>query len=128
MEMRDKTSPLESGAPEDTCQVFSFNPVLVARIKEKLHGVAATAALFRALGDESRCTILTALTMGEELCVCDLSEVTRLAMPTVSHHLRKLKEQGLVKPRREGKLIFYRLTDEDVRLLLRIATSKVVST
>ena len=109
--------------PEETCQVFVFNRDLVDRLKRELTGAAEVAALFKTLGDESRCTMLMALSKSSELCVCDLSEITGLSMPTVSHHLRKLREQSLVRARREGKLVFYRLVDEDTRLLLRVATT-----
>lgn len=120
-----RLQPLLSGDPADQCQVFVTNPKLVSHLKRELSGAGApVASLFRTLGDESRCTMLLALSKSEELCVCDLSEITGLAMPTVSHHLRKLKEQGLVRARREGKLMFYRLVDDDTRLLLRLATSR----
>lgn len=109
----------------DSCETFLTNPQLVSRLKRELSGAAAPIAdFFRALGDESRCTMLLALSKSEELCVCDLSEITGLAMPTVSHHLRKLKERRLVEARREGKVMFYRLVDDDVRLLLRLTTSR----
>lgn len=124
---RRERNSAERAGTTDTCQVFSFNPTLVVRLKRELGDLAATAALFKALGDERRCTMLAALSKSEELCVCDLSELTGLAMPTVSHHLRKLREQGLIRPRREGKLVFYRLADEDVRLLLRVATTREVA-
>ena len=110
--------------PADACQVFVFNRDLVDRLKRELTGAAEAAALFKTLGDESRCTMLMALGKSSELCVCDLSEITGLSMPTVSHHLRKLREQGLVRARREGKLMFYRLVDEDTRLLLRVAATR----
>ena len=128
MEMKDKTLTdavfaEPKAKPEDTCQVFVFNRDLVDRLKRELTGAAEVAALFKTLGDESRCTMLMALSKSSELCVCDLSEITGLSMPTVSHHLRKLREQSLVRTRREGKLVFYRLVDEDTRLLLRVATT-----
>ena len=108
----------------ESCQVFVLNRELVTKLQRELSGVADAAALFKTLGDESRCTILTALSKCRELCVCDLSVLTCLSMPTVSHHLRKLREQGFVNSRREGKLVFYQLVDEDVRLLLRVAATR----
>lgn len=129
MEMKDGT-PADAvfadpkAEPEDTCQVFVYNRALVDRLRRELTGAAEVAALFKTLGDESRCTMLMALGKSSELCVCDLSEITNLSMPTVSHHLRKLREQGLVRARREGKLMFYRLVDEDTRLLLRVAATR----
>ena len=108
----------------ESCQVFVVNRELVARLQHELAGAADAATLFKTLGDESRCTMLTVLSKCRELCVCDLSVLTGLSMPTVSHHLRKLREQGFVGSRREGKLVFYQLIDEDVRLLLRVAATR----
>lgn len=122
--IRDKKQP---DLADDACQTFVYNPLLVDKIKGELGDVSAAATLFKTLGDESRCTILLSLGRSSELCVCDLSQITGLAMPTVSHHLRKLREQGLVAFRREGKLAFYRLIDEDTRLLLRIAATRVLT-
>ncbi len=114
----------EKDTADDTCQVFVVNRELVARLQHELAGAADAATLFKTLGDESRCTMLTALSKCRELCVCDLSVLTGLSMPTVSHHLRKLREQGFVDSRREGKLVFYQLIDEDVRVLLRVAGTR----
>jgi DNA-binding transcriptional ArsR family regulator len=103
---------------DDACELFCYNAELVAQLKRELVGVSAMARLFRVLADETRCTILAALDRSEELCVCDLAHITGLSLPTVSHHLRKLRELGLVHSRREGKMVFYRLVDARVRRLL----------
>lgn len=108
----------------DTCEVFIYNPEAVARLRRDLADVSAIAALFNLLGDPSRCKMVLALSKSRELCVCDLSEIVGLSLPTVSHHLRKLREQGLVSSRREGKLMFYRLDDEATRTLLELAEAR----
>ncbi len=106
------------GRAEDVCELFCYNAELVAQLKRELTGVSAAAAVFRVLADETRCTILVALDRAEELCVCDLAHITGLSLPTVSHHLRMLRELGLVHSRREGKMVFYCLVDRRVRRLL----------
>ena len=121
----NEIASIAQDSPEDeTCQVFVVNRDLVEKLKREPSNAPASAALFKTLGDESRCIILTALSKCRELCVCDLSVLTDLSMPTVSHHLRKLREQGFVGSRREGKLVFYQLIDEDVRVLLRVAATR----
>jgi len=108
----------------DTCDVFHVDETKVRRVLRRVGGEGrfeALARMFQVLADPTRAKLLYALAR-EELCVCDLSEITGLAMPTVSHHLRKLKERRLVEARREGKVMFYRLVDDDVRLLLRLTT------
>ena len=79
---------------------------------------------FKALGDRTRLKILTAL-MRQEMCVCDLAAFTCLSESAVSHQLRRLKDMALVKPRREGQIVYYRLDDDHVAGLLDIALSHV---
>ena len=67
----------------------------------------ATAALFRALGDPARVRIVNLLaSSGEPVCVCELVDALGLAQPTVSHHLRKLVEAGLLEREERGKWSF----------------------
>ena len=61
------------------------------------------------LGDLTRLKILYALSKGEELCVCDLADILDKEVSAISHQLRRLKDRGLVKNRREGLTIYYRL-------------------
>jgi DNA-binding transcriptional ArsR family regulator len=70
------------------------------------------AARFRALGDPTRLTLALALREGRELCVCDLSWIAERAQNLVSHHMRSLRAEGLVRSRREGKMVMYSLTDD----------------
>ena len=64
----------------------------------------------RALSDPTRLTLAAALREGEELCVCDLSWIAGRSQNLVSHHLRALRDRGLVTSRRDGKLVMYSLT------------------
>jgi ArsR family transcriptional regulator, arsenate/arsenite/antimonite-responsive transcriptional repressor len=69
------------------------------------------AELFKALGDPHRLTILAALDRAKrEVCVCDFTDVLPLNQPTVSHHLRILREAGLIEGERRGTWVYYRLT------------------
>jgi|SRR5690242_10661837 ArsR family transcriptional regulator, lead/cadmium/zinc/bismuth-responsive transcriptional repressor len=70
--------------------------------------LAATAA--HALADPTRLLIAALLRDGGELCVCDLAWLTGRAINLVSHHLKTLRAGGLVRSRREGKLVLYTLT------------------
>jgi DNA-binding transcriptional ArsR family regulator len=69
------------------------------------------AARAKALGDPTRLTLAVALREGGELCVCDLSWVAERAENLVSHHVRALRTAGLVRSRRDGKMVMYALTD-----------------
>lgn len=71
------------------------------------------ASLYRALGDETRLRILRML-VGSEVCVCDLARELEIAQPLLSHHLKTLREAGLVQARRDGRWMHYSLDPEVV--------------
>ena len=79
------------------------------------------AQLFRLLGDATRARLLYALLEAGELCVCDLSAATDTPETNVSHALRLLRTAGVVKARRDGRMMFYSLDDAHVRMLLDIS-------
>lgn len=107
----------------DTCDVDLVDPQRVAAARDALPAAAELdlmVEIFKALGDPTRCTILTALASGE-MCVCDLASLLSVSRSAVSHQLRLLRAQRLVKHRRDGQMIRYALADGHVRQLLRIA-------
>ena len=77
----------------------------------------ALAAKFKALADPARVAIVNRLAAADEVCVCDLNAALELSQPTVSHHLRVLREAGLVESSRRGTWAFYRLVPEAVSAL-----------
>lgn len=70
------------------------------------------AARFRALGDPARVALINRLAGADAVCVCDLVADSGLAQPTVSHHLKKLKDAGLVTSERRGTWAYYSLVPE----------------
>jgi ArsR family transcriptional regulator len=73
----------------------------------------ATATLFRALADPARVRIVNALaTTGEPVCVCELIEPLGLSQGTVSHHLKKLTDAGLLEREQRGRWAYYSLSPE----------------
>jgi ArsR family transcriptional regulator len=68
------------------------------------------AKIFKALADEIRLRILSLLA-SREMCVCEVMVALNLTQPTASHHLRILENVGLVKDRKEGKWVFYSISD-----------------
>ncbi|GII64736.1 hypothetical protein Skr01_48210 [Sphaerisporangium krabiense] len=82
---------------------------------------ARLADLFRLLGDPTRAQLLYALLESGELCVCDLASVVAVTDTAVSHALRLLRTAGIVTSRRAGRMIYYRLADVHVRMLLDLS-------
>jgi DNA-binding transcriptional ArsR family regulator len=77
------------------------------------HNAAHVAELFRAFSDTSRVRILSAL-LTQEMNVGTLAQVVGISESAVSHHLRNLRQMGLVVARRDGKEVFYRIEDEHI--------------
>jgi DNA-binding transcriptional ArsR family regulator len=76
------------------------------------------ARIFKALGDPTRVAIVHRLAASDSVCVCDLNAAFELSQPTISHHLRILREAGLVESERRGTWAYYRLVP-DVTSALR---------
>jgi ArsR family transcriptional regulator, lead/cadmium/zinc/bismuth-responsive transcriptional repressor len=107
-------------AEQDTCEIFTYDPAKVERLKAELAGTEGLALIFKALADDTRVRIALALSH-EELCVCDVAHLMSISVATASHHLRLLRNMGLVKYRKEGKLVFYSLDDAHVVTIIRTA-------
>ena len=75
------------------------------------------AARFRALSDPTRVAIVNRLASTEECCVCDLNAAFELSQPTISHHLKVLREAGLVESSRRGTWAYYRVVPETLGAL-----------
>jgi ArsR family transcriptional regulator len=86
---------------------------------------AATADVFKALADPARVRIVNMLaTSGEPVCVCHLIEPLGLSQPTVSHHLKKLTDAGLLAREQRGKWAYFSLRPEAVETLITVADLK----
>lgn len=86
-------------------------------LDDELYG--ATAEIFRALGDTSRAKIVFSL-LQQELCVCDLAAVCDLSESATSQHLRILRGLRIVSLRRDGRMSYYSIDDDHVRVLLAV--------
>jgi ArsR family transcriptional regulator, arsenate/arsenite/antimonite-responsive transcriptional repressor len=78
---------------------------------------AELAAVFKALADPTRVSIVNRLAAAEEACVCDLTAAFQKSQPTISHHLRLLREAGLVEVERRGTWAYYRLAHDAIERL-----------
>ena len=121
--MRNKAMLLE----ENGCRVrvVHLDRVNRARIEALPEPEMERLALtFKVLGDATRLKIFVAL-FGGEMCVCDLAAHLGLSESAVSHQLRRMRELALVKPRREGQVLYYALDDGHVAELLRLGFEHV---
>jgi DNA-binding transcriptional ArsR family regulator len=112
----------------DHCDVHVVDPARVAAVRERLVPAAVAgqmATVFKVLADQTRCRITAAIIEAGELCVCDLAATVDMSESNVSHHLRVLRANGLVRARRAGKMVFYAPDDAHIRLLLDITREHV---
>ncbi|MBY0097989.1 ArsR/SmtB family transcription factor [Mesobacillus maritimus] len=107
----------------DVCETTCFDEPKVNRLKQEIseQNPAEVSKIFKALSDDTRIKIAFSLSLEEELCVCDVANIVGCTTATASHHLRLLRNMGLAKYRKEGKLVFYSLDDEHVKQLIHIA-------
>lgn len=100
----------------DNCEYLCVHEDVVKKVlndmppDEKLYDLAE---LFKVFGDSTRIKILYAL-FESELCVCDIAQLLGITQTAVSHQLRVLKANKLVKARKDGKNVFYSLDDDHV--------------
>jgi ArsR family transcriptional regulator, lead/cadmium/zinc/bismuth-responsive transcriptional repressor len=111
---------------DDRCDVLCLDLPRAKRLRaERLASADAVliAARMRALADPTRLLIVDALARGGELCVCDLAWIVGRAQNLVSHHLRALRAARVAQSRREGKVVFYALSEDGARLYADAASS-----
>jgi ArsR family transcriptional regulator, lead/cadmium/zinc/bismuth-responsive transcriptional repressor len=109
-----------STVSQERCDLICIDAPRAEAIRKKLLGQGETfdaAKRAKALSDPTRLTLAEALREGEELCVCDLSWIVGRSQNLVSHHLRALRSRGLVRSRKDGKMVMYSLTEEGASLL-----------
>jgi ArsR family transcriptional regulator len=101
------------------CDCDVIHADVVDAVKEKMPDDGELYDLsdfFKVLGDSTRARIIWALDESE-MCVCDLAVLLNMTKSAISHQLRSLKEANLVKYRKEGKVVFYSLTDDHVKAI-----------
>ena len=110
-------------ATPDSCDLLCLDLPRAEALRQARPGAAAldvAAAGARALGEPTRLAVAIALRDGGELCVCDLAWVCERSDKIVSHHVRQLRGAGLVRSRRDGKMVLYELTAAGAALLAAV--------
>ena len=104
----------------DCCEFIHAHEEIVEKVRGQMPGedtLYDLTELFRIFGDSTRIKILYVL-FESEMCVCDIAQLLGLTQSAVSHQLRVLKANRLVKPRKDGKTVFYSLADDHVRKII----------
>src|SRR5438093_963833 len=115
---------------DDHCGVLCLDIPKAEELRRRRLPTAAAeaaAARARALADPTRLSLAVSLRDGGELCVCDLAWISGRTQNLVSHHLRALRQEGLAASRRDGKIVFYLLTDVGAELLDSVLGTVTIS-
>ena len=101
------------------CDVVEVHPQIVEKLKKEMpehQQYQNLSELFKMFADPTRLKILSLL-FQKELCVCDIAEVLHMTHSAVSHQLSVLRQNRIIKNRREGKNILYSLDDEHIQMI-----------
>lgn len=104
----------------ECCDTFQTHEEILKLVSQKMPDedeLYDLAELFKVFGDSTRIRILYVL-FEAEVCVCDLAQALNMTQSAISHQLKILKQNKLVKSRREGKSVFYSLADGHVRTII----------
>ena len=104
----------------ERCEYMHVHEDIVAKVEKEMPDdeiLFDLAELFKIFGDSTRIKILYLL-FESEMCVCDIAQMLRMTQSAISHQLAVLKKSKLVKYRREGKTVFYSLSDGHVRTII----------
>ena len=110
-----------------TCDCHAVNHGLVTEVQAAMpENVTFTrvAEFYKIMGDETRCKLIWALQQGQ-MCVCDLASLLSMTKSAISHQLRKLREQGVVRCRKEGKEVYYSLDDHHIAQIFAVTMTHV---
>ncbi|MBE6746473.1 MAG: winged helix-turn-helix transcriptional regulator [Ruminococcaceae bacterium] len=102
------------------CEYMHAHEDIIEKVKKQMPGeeeLYDLAELFKVFADSTRIKILYVL-FESEMCVCDIAQLIEMSQSAISHQLRVLKQAKLVKFRREGKTVFYSLSDDHVRTMI----------
>ena len=104
----------------ECCDFYQVHETVVKAVNDKMPAedkLYDLAEIFKVFGDSTRIKILYVL-FEAEMCVCDIAQLLNMNQSAISHQLRILKQNRLVKSRRDGKAVFYSLADSHVRTII----------
>lgn len=105
---------------KDLCDCNCIHDEVIERVKGKMESESVleeVGQFFKVFGDGTRLKIMNAL-LHDEMCVCDIAKLLNMSQSSISHQLRVLRQNRIVKNRRDGKVMYYSLDDEHIRAIL----------
>ena len=121
------TKDATSTATADNCECDVIHHETVAAVRREMPSDAefhALAELYKMFSDPTRVKILRAL-LASEMCVCDIAALLGMTKSAISHQLKSLRLANLVKYRRDGKMLYYSLSDDHVRTIFEMGFAHI---
>lgn len=112
----------------EVCEEYEVHTEIVHQVEEMMppeEQLYDLAELFKVFGDSTRIKILFVLAKSD-MCVCDIAQLLNMTQSAISHQLRVLKQNRLVRYRREGKSIIYSLSDNHVKTILQMGMEHIL--
>lgn len=111
---------IEQEVRECVCEFMHVHEEIVDKVEKVMpdeQQLLELSEFFKVFGDSTRIKILYVLSQSE-MCVCDIATLLQMGQSAISHQLRVLKQMRLVKFRRDGKTVFYSLSDDHIQTIL----------
>lgn len=111
---------IEREVQEGVCEFMYVHEEIVEKVEKVMpdeQQLLDLSEFFKVFGDSTRIKILYVLSQSE-MCVCDIASLLQMGQSAISHQLRVLKQMRLVKFRRDGKTVFYSLSDDHIQTIL----------
>ena len=111
---------IEQEVQECVCEFMHVHEEIVEKVEKVMpdeQQLLDLSEFFKVFGDSTRIKILYVLSQSE-MCVCDIASLLQMGQSAISHQLRVLKQMQLVKFRRDGKTVFYSLSDNHIQTIL----------
>ena len=115
-----KQERIEREVQEGVCEFMHVHEEIVEKVEKVMpdeQQLLDLSEFFKVFGDSTRIKILYVLSQSE-MCVCDIASLLQMGQSAISHQLRVLKQMRLVKFRRDGKTVFYSLSDSHIQTIL----------
>ena len=116
----EEKARIQQEVDEGSCEFMHIHEEIVDKVEKVMpdeQQLLDLSEFFKVFGDSTRIKILYVLSQSE-MCVCDIAKLLQMGQSAISHQLRVLKQMRLVKFRRDGKTVFYSLSDSHIQTIL----------
>ena len=126
----EEKARIQQEVDEGSCEFMHIHEEIVDKVEKVMpdeQQLLDLSEFFKVFGDSTRIKILYVLSQSE-MCVCDIATLLQMGQSAISHQLRVLKQMKLVKNRREGKTVYYSLSDGHIQTIISQGPAAILAT